>query len=203
MTSRVRRFALGAAAALVVVLAALGFAAPAQAHNYLISSTPKAGEVLTVLPAEFTITTNDILLNIDNGAGFALQVQDADGRYFGDGCVVVDGPTMSTDAALGAPGAYRVTWQLISTDGHTVSDTFDFSWKPSGPFTASAGSTKAPDCNGTLKPNTESSGGTADAQRPVVNANTLEIVLWIGGAVIAVGLAVVATLAFTGRRKKN
>jgi methionine-rich copper-binding protein CopC len=203
MTTRVQRFAVAVVAALVVMLAALGFAAPAQAHNYLVSSTPKAGEVLTVLPAEFSITTNDILLNINHGAGFALQVQDANGRFFGDGCVVIDGPTLSTDASLGAPGDYTVTWQVISTDGHTVSDTFAFSWKPADAFAAAAGNSKAPDCHGTLKPNAGGSGGTADSQRPAVNLNTLETVLWIGGAVIAVGLAVAATLAFTGRRKKS
>lgn len=203
MTTRVRRFALAAAAALVVVAPALGLAAPAQAHNYLLDSTPKAGEVLTVLPAQFSITTNDVLLNINDGAGFALQVQDAAGRYFGDGCVVVAGPAVSTDAAIGAPGTYTVTWQVISTDGHLLSDTFDFTWQPVGAFAASAGSARAPDCHGTLKPNAGEPSGTPVAQRPAVTASTLETVLWIGGAVIAVGLAVVATLAFTARRKKD
>ena len=61
--------------ALMVIGAVVVASAPAQAHNYLVDSTPKAGEILTVLPDQFSITTNDALLNIaKNGAGFALQV---------------------------------------------------------------------------------------------------------------------------------
>lgn len=91
--------ALGAAVPIV------GTAAPAQAHNNLVSSTPKADETLTALPKDFTITTNGILLNMDGkGGGFGLQVTDSAGKYYGDGCVTVTDMSMSTPAALGAAG---------------------------------------------------------------------------------------------------
>ena len=192
------------AAALGASVPVLGEAAPAQAHNYLVSSTPSAGETLTALPKVFEITTNGILLDIDgNGTGFGLQVTDAAGTYFGDGCVTVDGATMSTAAALGAAGAYTMTWQGISTDGHTISDSYAFTWRPPAEFTPSAGSAAVPDCNGTasVDESPAPSAGTTGAQ--TVDTGTLDTVLWIGGAFLAVAAAVILTLIITGRRKKT
>lgn len=191
------------AAALGATVPVLGQAAPAQAHNYLVSSTPKAGETLTALPKDFEVTTNDVLLNIDgNGTGFGLQVTDSAGKYYGDGCVAVEGMVMSTAAALGAAGSYTVTWQAVSTDGHTVSDSYGFTWQPPTGFTPSPGSSTVPDCNGTASINTTPApdSGTTGAQ--TVDTGTLSTVLWIGGAFLAVAAAVILTLVVTGRRKK-
>lgn len=181
-----------------------GAAAPAQAHNNLVSSTPREGETLSALPKDFVITTNGSLLNIDgNGAGFGLQVTDSAGKYYGDGCVTVEGPAMSTAAALGAAGPYTVTWQAFSTDGHTISDSYGFTWQPPVGFTPSEGGTKVPDCNGTTGANEHPApeSGTTGAQ--TVGAGTLTTVLWIGGAFLAAAAAVILILVFAGRRKKT
>lgn len=191
-------------AALLALGSVLVVSTPAQAHNYLVQSTPKAGEVLTTLPENFSVITNDVLLNIGKGAGFALQVRDSKGLYYGDGCVTVDGPGISTPAALGAPGKYEVIWQVISTDGHPVSDDFSFTWSPSSSdAVVSKGSKTAPDCHGTLKPNGDANQTPAPDPRAQANdGEATGAVLWIGGAVLAVGLAVGATLLLTGRKKK-
>lgn len=198
------RRALAAGIALLAACGAvLAVSAPAAAHNYLVQSTPKAGETLTALPEKFTITTNDLLLNIGKGAGFALQVKDANGLYYGDGCITVEGAGISTPAALGEPGKYEVIWQVISTDGHPVSDEFSFTWEPSSPdAVVSKGSKTAPDCHGTLGPTSESEA--TRAPKPSASADDGEAAaaaLWIGGAVLAVGLAVGATLLLTGKKK--
>ena len=190
-------------AVLGVVVPLIGTASPAQAHNNLVSSTPKADETLTALPKNFTITTNDILLNMDGRAsGFGLQVTDSAGKYFGDGCVTVAGRTMSTAAALGAGGKYTVTWQVVSTDGHTVSDSYIFTWQPPTGFTASSGSAKVPNCNGTASVNTKPAPGSGTTGAQTVETGTLSTVLWIGGGFLAVAAAVIITLIVTGRRKK-
>jgi len=212
-SGRRRLLARGTAVAALSLAAVLALAPPAQAHNYLIESTPAAGATLTTLPDRFSVVTNAALLDLNaNNAGFALQVQDADKRYYGDGCVSVEGSGISTAAAIGAPGVYTVTWQVVSADGHTVSDRYSFTWAPDAASPAdgtapggtttgeSTGSTKIPDCNGTLHPN--SSGSAAGEDRPAVSAGTLSTVLWIGGAVLAVGVAVVVTLLVTGRRRR-
>lgn len=203
MTVRASRIAVAAVAAIVALIPVLGIAASAQAHNYLVSSTPKADETLTALPPSFVITTNDVLLNIDGkGAGFAIEVTDAAGKYYGDGCVSIEGPAMSMKSALGAAGKYRVTWQAVSTDGHTVSDVYDFTWQPPKSFAPAAGSLTAPDCNGTLSPQAKSSAGQGPSTSREADSGALETVLWIGGAFLAVALAVILTLFFALRKKR-
>ncbi|MHC5795836.1 copper resistance CopC family protein [Lacisediminihabitans sp. FW035] len=192
------------AAALGATVPVLGQAAPAEAHNYLVSSVPSAGETLTTLPKDFEVTTNGILLDIDgNGTGFGLQVTDASGAYYGDGCVTVSGTSFSTPAALGAAGAYTVTWQAISTDGHTVSDSYSFTWQPPAGFTPSTGSTTVPDCHGTASVNESPAPGAGTTGAQTVDTGTLSTVLWIGGAFLAVAAAVILTLVITGRRRKT
>src|SRR5476651_2631157 len=113
---RVLALALGS---LVVLASVLGIASPAFAHNFLVSSTPAAGQTLTTLPSRFIITTNEGLLDLSgHGAGFAFDVEDAHHRFYGDGCVTVTGPSMSIAPAIGAAGKYRVVWQIVSADGH-------------------------------------------------------------------------------------
>jgi copper resistance protein C len=196
--SRLARVLLGAAVAAAAVLAV---GAPAQAHNYVVSTIPEDGAVLTELPAQFSVTTNDNLLNLGgNGHGFVMQIRGADGAYYGDGCVTVSGPAMSTDAALGEPGDYTIVWQLVSTDGHSASGEVSFTWQPTAANeVASAGSKTPPDCHGTQ---TANSSGTAEAPAspPVAAAVPLDNVLWIGGAIVLVGLAVLVTLLVLGRR---
>lgn len=130
-----------------MLLAAFAFPSPASAHNYLASSTPEAGATLTALPAEFAVTTNDDLLDTGNGLrAFAMQVVGADGLYYGDGCVEVDGATMTSVPALGPAGQYTLAWQVVSIDGHPVDGTIDFAWDPAAAEDVAAGSESAPVC---------------------------------------------------------
>jgi methionine-rich copper-binding protein CopC len=183
-----------AAAALLALVPVLAVAAPASAHNYLVSSSPEVGSTIAEVPAQFSVTTNDDLLQIgDDTKGFGILVTDAAGRYYGDGCIAVDGPTVSMPASLGEPGDYTLTWQVVSADGHSVSDSFPFTWTGAA---TSAGSTSVPDCNGTREvgtpaPQAGASGGTA------VDVTT---VAWIGGAVLAVLIAVGVTLVLVRPR---
>jgi len=173
----------------LAVLAVLLMTSPASAHNYLVSSTPAEGEVLTELPAEFSVTTNEALLDLGgSGSGFGLEIRDAAGLYYGDGCVSVEGATMSAAAKLGDPGEYTLVYQLVSADGHTVSDSFAFEWAPEGDFERSEGSTAAGDCNGLY---VRGDGAERPAEAASIDLST---VLWIGGAIAAVGVAVLVTL---------
>jgi len=187
-----------------VTVALLLVAGPAQAHNYLVSSTPAAGSTLTELPDAFVITTNDVLLDLSaDNAGFALQVQDAEGRYYGDGCVTVAGPSMSADPVLGEAGRYTVTWQVVSTDGHTVSNRFDFTWQPPASFEPSIGSATAPKCGQKTTDTSATPSPVARDDEPsrAPDEGALSTVLWVGGAVLVVVIAVVATVLLVGRKK--
>ena len=183
--------------AAVVAVPVLGLAAPAQAHNYLVASTPAEGETLTVLPELFSVTTNGDLLSLGGStAGFALEIRDADGLYYGDGCVSVDGPTLSEAAALGEAGDYTMLWQLISTDGHTVSGEVNFSWAPADGVVPSEGAAAPAACG-----NEVAAPGASDPAPARTNAD-LGDVLWIGGAILALLLAGIITF-FVATRKRG
>ena len=189
----------------------LGLAAPAQAHNFLVSSTPAAGEVVTTLPESISITTNGPLLDLTgDGAGFALQVTDAAGAFYGDGCLTVSGSTLSTPAALGAAGTYRVVWQVVSEDGHTVSDQFTFEWAPAADAEPATGQAAPPVCGvvpeETTTPTADATatpGATAEpVTRPEHENASLTDVLWIGGAILAALAAAAIALVVVARRNR-
>ncbi len=185
----------------MVAASVLGLAAPAFAHNFLVSSNPSAGETLTALPSRFIITTNEGLLDLSgHGAGFAFDIEDSHHEYYGDGCVTVDGPSMSIAPVIGAAGKYTVIWQIVSADGHIVSNEYDFTWAPKGQFTPAVGASHPQDCHGR-------SGGTAppDPQlgtdayaKPSAN---LGLVLGIGGGVLGLGVVLTLVILLAGRRR--
>ncbi len=192
-----------ALSALVVAGSVLGISAPAQAHNYLVSSTPTAGSTLTALPPQFEITSNGPLLTLGGSTGgFAFEVRDQVGNYYGDGCVTVEGPSMTVVvAALGAPGRYTVLWQVVSADGHAVSDAYTFTWAPANGQPVSEGSTAVPNCHGTAGGEVPKPNATAPAAAS--QKVGLSNVLWIGGTVLALGLAIAITLFVLGRRQHD
>jgi len=122
-------------------------ALPASAHGELVDSNPTDGQTLTTLPAQFSVTANaDLLDLVGDGTGFGIQITDAAGAFYGDGCLTVAGSTVSTPASLGTAGTYLMVWQFVSGDGHTVSDTLTFTWAPEASFVPSAGVATAPVC---------------------------------------------------------
>jgi methionine-rich copper-binding protein CopC len=185
---------------LLVAAAVLGVAGPASAHNQVVSTTPAANATLTTLPAEFSITTNLPLLDVNgDGTGFAFEVRSAAGRYYGDGCLSITDATMSEKAALGPAGDYTVVWQLVSQDGHTVSGSYSFTWKPSGAFTPSPSHARPQNCG--RAPGTASTAAPADPDAERSQTVPLADVLWIGGALLAVALAVVIAILVLSRRQ--
>lgn len=185
------------------VLGALLAAGPASAHNQIVSTTPSSGQTLTELPGDFRIVTNEALLDIGGtGRGFAFEIRDAAGRFYETGCVTITDAAMSTTAKLGKPGAYSVIYQLVSADGHTVSGDIPFSWAPTGPATVSTGTKSPASCPGsTVKAEAPTGGtgseGTRNSTVPLAD------VLWIGGVLAVLALAVVITLVVLTRRRRG
>ncbi|WP_022883472.1 copper resistance CopC family protein [Glaciibacter superstes] len=231
ITSRTPHQNLGASFGLaafgaIVIVAALGLsAAPASAHNYVVSTSPEADSVVTVQPATFSVTTNDNLLDLDGaGSGSAIQVRGPEGApeplYYGDGCASVFGPTVETEAQLGEAGVYTVVWQVVSTDGHPVSDEYTFTWQPDAAQEQAEGATTPPDCGGTGQDSAgdDSAGQAGDRQAGDGQAGdqatdaagddasaptgaALADVVWIGIALGAVVLAVLGTLLVVLRKR--
>ncbi|WP_010203047.1 copper resistance CopC family protein [Salinibacterium sp. PAMC 21357] len=200
---RITRTGAALSAAMIAALVLL-VAAPAYAHNYLVTSNPEEGSTITELPAEFSVTTNDTLLDLSGDAGgFAIQITNDSGEYFGDGCFAIRDATLSTGAALGAAGDYRMEWQVVSADGHTISGEVGFDWQPDSSQTLSEGFTAPPACGGgTLDeatPEPDEASSSADAVS-TVDAST---VVLIASAIALVLVAAVAIFLISVRRKKT
>ncbi|MBF4461475.1 MULTISPECIES: copper resistance CopC family protein [unclassified Rathayibacter] len=202
-----KRTRLLVAAAVIGLIAAISVAAPASAHNYLVSASPGVDATVTQQPESLVLTTNDDLLVLGtDGSSAALRVVGPDGLYYGDGCVKVVGPSASMPVQLGPSGAYEVTWQVVSTDGHPVSGQYSFTWAPAADATLASGSSSVPDCNGTVAVS-QSSGADKTAGEAAASSGAdpalLADVLWIGGALVAVVVAVGITLLILRRRPRD
>jgi len=168
----IARVAATAIAAMGLVLLA---ALPAAAHDYVVSSSPAEGEILTATPEFFVITASETLLDLSgDSAGFAIQITDEAGLYYGDGCTTVRGASMSMPGTLGTAGKYTLAYQYVSADGHTVSDTFAFSYEPTASGAPQSGTESAPTCNGLApsEPGAAASDGSSTALGIVVSIMT-------------------------------
>ncbi|MGQ7787640.1 copper resistance CopC family protein [Nesterenkonia sp. K-15-9-6] len=113
--------AAGAALGLAAVTAA-----PAWAHDELLSATPEADEVLTESPEEIVLEfTGDGLTEGENITN-QIRVTDGDGESW-ETETVVDGPSMSTELDGELPdGEYEVLYRVVYSDGHDEEDSFSF-----------------------------------------------------------------------------
>jgi methionine-rich copper-binding protein CopC len=113
----------------VVAALALWAAAPAAAHSLLLSAAPASQAVLTASPPYVVLRFNN---RIEKRLS-RVRLVDARGT-------VVTAPTARADAETAdslvvavpplAPGAWRLEWQVFSTDGHVVSGTYEFRLAP-------------------------------------------------------------------------
>ena len=144
--SPVRRFAAGALAAAVVILAT---ALPASAHDQLIQSTPGVDERLTAPPESVTLTfSGELLMLGDSSTGALVLLVDADGKNWVSGDPVVNGNTVTAAVAESMPDAgYQVRWQVVSEDGHPISGVVPFTVGDASPMATAktdAATTDAP-----------------------------------------------------------
>ncbi|MEJ1089233.1 copper resistance CopC family protein [Microbacterium sp. Mu-80] len=122
------RFRTALAAAAVAVVAGLAVAAPASAHDELISSSPAADEQVTTVPEQITLTFSNELLALEENSGTAMIVEDASGEDWVAGAPEVVADTVTVPLEPGMPnGSYLVTWKVVSSDGHPTSGEYSFS----------------------------------------------------------------------------
>ena len=151
----------------LLIAAALMFSTPATAHNAVVDTIPADGDTVTTSPVDIVISTSDELLDLGGtGSGFAIVVRDASGLYYGDGCVDVGSTDMGAIADLGEAGEYTVTYRFVSADGHSLSDSFGFSFDPSASHTPVSGSASPPQCG--VGPDTPTSSTDAESPTPGV-----------------------------------
>lgn len=183
-----RRIVAGIVVAFAAVLAV---AAPASAHDELLSSTPETGQRLTEAPTQVTLTFSADVL--DTGA--AVVVADAEGHDWAATEPVLDGPTVTVELQPDMPAAgYEVRWRVVSSDGHPIAGTVPFTIGDGTPLEHTA-QPSAPDAD---EQTAQSDEPTAD-EAGQENAGALRIA-FIGAAGAGIAVALFALIIFLRRR---
>lgn len=189
--SAARRAVLALGGVLLAVVAVPFASTAAFAHDALVGTDPASGATVTSL-TQVALTFNDAVLGGDDAN--LVRVIGPDERYYETECPSLADTVVTSPVALGPAGQYEVEWRVVSSDGHPVSGTFDFTYEPDGSTPAAAGSV-TPVCGPADATDvTTSGGGDASGGAGV----------WIGvgiGAVVLVlvGLGVWLLIRRTGR----
>lgn len=115
-----RRAMAGAA---VLLLALLGGAGAASAHDSVVGTSPSNGSTVAAMPEKVQVTMSEAPAAI----GSVIQVLDSKGTNWADGGVDILDRVATQKIKLGAPaGDYTVKWRLVSSDSHPVENEFTF-----------------------------------------------------------------------------
>jgi hypothetical protein len=165
-------------AGLLAVLAVVGLAIPASAHDVLVGSDPSQGAVLATGPAAVRFDFN---APVQTGPNYITVVGPGGTHWEKTENATVSGNSVTTDVApLGPAGVYTVAYRIISADGHPVTGAITFTLSVAGSGTPVTGS------------------NTNQAQ-PSSAGGGVPIWVWlvIAAAVLVVGLVI--TLRLVGR----
>ena len=145
ITPHRRRFlaaTTGLAGLLVVAPMALGLVAPAAAHSELESASPASGATVTTAPTRITLTFNEDIQDVGDG----IVVVAPNGKRVDTGETIVKGVTASQPLSPSTrTGTYTVRYRIVSADGHVVSSSYRFVYRPPVERATRAATTPSPD----------------------------------------------------------
>jgi len=184
-----RRLGASLAAAAAIGGAALACAPAASAHDSMVDSTPEDGAELTTAPTEATLQYSADL----NKLGTVALLKDANGRQF-EADPSVSGDTLTVDFGDPLPeGDYTLTVRVVSSDGHPVDQTLDFSVDvpdSASPTPAATAPSSSPAALDTPQPTVEASEAPA-VDTPDSGALPPAAVWTIAGVAVLAAAAVV------------
>lgn len=100
-------------------------ATPASAHAQLVSANPKSKSTVYALPTQVKLMFSDDL--IDLVGGNQIQVTDLKGKRVDTGETALLGNQLSAGLKKSTLlGKYKVTYRVLSEDGHPVSASYIF-----------------------------------------------------------------------------
>jgi copper resistance protein C len=179
---RSRPAALAALLGLLCLVAAgqVAGAAPAAAHDYLVSTTPASGAATDASPPQVSLTFNEAV----NTRFSTVQVTGPSGGLWQDGGPQVLGTTVTQRLRpLGPAGPYRVTWRVVSADGHPVDGAFSFTLRTAGSGTPAS--------------------SAAQPVAPAAGQSSSSSWVPLTGALVAVALLLAGAAAWVARRRSR
>ena len=123
-----KRFSALFAAATLALIGASFAAAPAQAHDTVVSTSPAAGDTVEAGIISVAVTFEEPLMQTATGPGGSSQilVSSADGSSPTSCASIANGNELIAQTEIDTPGTYTATWRGVAEDGHVISDSFDF-----------------------------------------------------------------------------
>ena len=115
----------------VLIAVSLVFAtSEAGAHGQFVSSNPKANSTISKLPKLVWVEFDGNLITIADKQTNFLTVKNSKGKELSDGKAFVGGARVSVNVKdRSATGKIRVSWRVVSEDGHPVSSSLTFTVK--------------------------------------------------------------------------
>jgi methionine-rich copper-binding protein CopC len=99
----------------------------AEAHGQFVSSNQKTGSTLSKLPKLVWVEFDGNLITIADKQTNFLTVKNSKGRELSDGKAFVSGARVSVNIKdRSATGKIKVSWRVVSEDGHPVSSSLTF-----------------------------------------------------------------------------
>jgi methionine-rich copper-binding protein CopC len=172
----------------VAVVALCATAAPASAHDRLISSDPASDQRLAEAPAEVSLTFSADVLDM----GAAVVVSDAAGTEWVSAVPTVDGPVVTAVLDAGMPDAgYEIRWRVVSSDGHPITGVVPFTVGDGEPLADGAGGVEpGAEPGGASVPGTDAQSSTQTQIAQEDEGPWRVVLVGAGGAAVAVALLV-------------
>ena len=117
-------------ASLFSVILLLNSSSIAEAHSTLVSSNPKSGSRLNLIPTRISLTFNENLLIISGKQPHTLSVTSTNGDSISIGPVSIIGARISKRLnSEVAKGRFNVSYRVVSADGHPIVGQYFFTVK--------------------------------------------------------------------------
>jgi copper resistance protein C len=198
MTTPTRTLLHSGLAMAVTTVVGLGAAAvPAAAHAYLLDSSPEDGATVDDPPTEIVLEFNEAI----QPDFVQVAVLDEADEPLDVAAPEVAGPVVTQPVTELQPGEYRVSYRVVSADGHPVDGSVSFTVtgaaaEPPAPEpTAEPTAEPTPTPEPTPEPVAGDTAGEptpTDTPEPAAADGTTSPAVWVGGAALAVAAAVAA-----------
>jgi len=124
-----RKFISGSLTVLVATSLVL-IPSQVRAHGQFDSSNPKAGSTLSKMPKLVWVEFDGNLITIADKQTNFLTVKNSKGKELSNGKPFVGGARISVNIKdRSATGAIKVSWRVVSEDGHPVTSSLTFTVK--------------------------------------------------------------------------
>lgn len=194
---------IGLLAAVLMPLAAPALLPAASAHDTLISSSPATGESFEQAPEALELTYSDEVLNLSP----AVRLTTSAGEEIFTETPTVSGNTATIDLPLLPADDHQVLWRVVSSDGHPIEGTVDFTVTVGAEATATAdsGSEEQKESEeltaGTDEPSTEATA--AEKTEAPQSEGGLPLGMILGGLALLLLLAAIGAIIIRMRRSSG